>query len=436
MKNVYKWTAVAVISLVLIISVASIRPSSPVYTPQAPETEEVFSDDSSSRPKTEFPKLALSSPFGEEGYLQSLVGSGRDEVKELWHYDGEVFAIGESTSFDYDFSESSGIVFLAKINSLGTLLSIVKIDSSITYLDSALTSEGIIILSLEEGSSRLSLFDFNLNQVKSISLNPLSEGFLLLCDDSLRLLSASTSLTITEYGFDLTEKKKIALNGEGNFTLVDFSKIGDTLISLCEKEGSTFLFKADNKLSSFESKKLDKLTPLSALPALFSDEVGYSLLYKDGEGKVFSGGITLSGKWQWSTCLSTAEDARLLRTKSGRYIAFLREDDKSTATLLCSHGDILEQSVISLSGSFPVEYTYEGGGLLVLTKSCDNQKGALVFLGENDAPQYVFSLPALPSSFVLLEDGKISVGLNISVYESPFGSGKGELSSFVLSVSP
>lgn len=440
MKNKYKWAVVTVLCVIMIISVIITNPYSENELPITPDTENVFNDQSEMEnilPSTVFPKLALLSPFSPSGFLQHVGGSGKDSIKNLWQSEDYTYAVGETSSIDYDFYSSKGKVFIAKIDNIGRLLSISVPEESVLLLDSQITQYGLVLFTQNQNSSVLSIYNDELHVTRSISLPICIQGDILVSGDFLYLLTKTEfSFSIKKYDFDLVQKTDSGYSFPSEVFISDFSIIGNTVSVLIECESACYICRFNADLSLEFQKKLqllENITVLSSLPTLFSGALGYSILYKNESGEIYFSGITVDGDIQWSNLIAKGTDGRFARTISGRYIVFIKNESTSFACMLCPHGDVIEKDILSLSGSFPLEYTYSVNGLTLLTESVNEKKGAIVFIDENDSPSTVFSFPSCrPKTLCLSQNGRITVGVDVSDYSSPFGSGKGELSCFVI----
>lgn len=445
MKKAYKWTAVAVLSTILIITLLVTKPNTPSIeeVPSTPNLEDVFVEQSGSQEDVEkinattFPKLGLLSPFSPSGYLQCVGGSGKDSLKNVWQAEGFVFAVGETTSYDYDFYSAKGNVFIAKLDQIGRLLKVAIPQKSTALLDSQVLSQTLILLTQNSDSSMLSIYDSELNMYRSIPLPACDEGYLVFKESHIYvLLKEDLSFCIKKYTLDLVFVKDAGYSFPSSITIADFSFIDSTLSILVNCGISYYSCSFNSDLSLNYQKKLSYLentTIISCLPSFFSKEIGYTILYKDSKNKLFVLGITLECEFQWVSSIDTAEHGAIVRTISGRYIVFTKTNSSSSAHILCSHGDVIERNIPSLSGSFPVEYTYSGENLILLTESTAEKKGAIVLVDKNDSPSLGFAIPSCsPKSFCISSDGQITVGVDTSSYSAPFGSGRGELSCFLL----
>lgn len=438
MKSVYKWLAVSALCAILAFCFLSVYPFSEAPEIDPPESSEVVGSPQSSpsgglsgsifEKEPLFPKMPLVSPFSEQGYLQSVSGSGEDKVISVWQSGEFVLAVGESTSEDGDFCSPCGRVFVAVLSELGRLVSVCPIPDSLFVADSALSAEGLVLLCGEQSGFRLHLFD----RGRIISSLPFSTSptHVITGDSSIFLLDGEAG-TVCMYDYTLTKGVSISL-GE-SFIPVDLSLIGESLCILGQKEHGVISFSVRSDLSGYtRSSPLEDYQLLSALPTGFSEGFGYVCLAKR-EDELFLLAVTGS-KMLWTRSIGKGTDGAVVRGASGRYLVFVSNEDFWSCSLFCAHGDMIAESVPALGGLIPLEYTYSDSALLLLLTDSDKKSGRLIALDEKDVPHSIFSADCFePASFCFTNSG-ITVGGSVQGAPAPFLSAKGKISAFLIGI--
>lgn len=436
-RQVFKWSAIAFLLSVAIVCAHFYSVLTNVT--EYPDVEDTLGQiqtpitPAPPTPRTEFPKLPLLSPVSD-GFLQNFGGSGEDFVFSSLVFGENIFVFGHSFSSDYDFL--SNCLFVAKVSSLGVTEKIIEFENA-TFLSSSLTENGIILAFNTINSTKIVFLNDNLEQTHSFSIPKISTkcNFLLSNQYIFLLAENANGFSLFRLSFDGKEQLSTPFTLDFFAGTVGFSYVFDRLIFIANQNTSLSFFVLDKNLELVSKKSLtfsDVICAQSAIPAFLNQDVGFVLTAKCGENILFLG-VTQSGITAFSTTLLKADNSFLLRTESGDYLVFCKKEKQSSATLLCSHGDILEQNILSLSGYFPKDFFYLSGATFILLFDEKEKSGAIVSLNK-DTLSFLYSFEEIePVSLSFLENGLL-LSLNATKSSPYFGSCYGKTDGFLLNL--
>ena len=444
-KQIFKWTSIALLLSVCIFCAytydklfqttqeETITPpkedlSTPVVTPTPMPEPEI--------PHTEFPKLSIPSPYSSEGFLQNLGGSEDDSIFKTWAIGDKIFAISNSNSQDYDISSPSP--FVATITSNGTVTKTLSLPPSSTVLSSTLYSSGLVVAYSGDVGLSVVFLDGELRVVHTARYDvQLSQCKLLFSQNGIYCAGVSVNtLFLARILSDFSSTSSKNLPCDGIREIVDFSFLKNRLLVLLNREYDFGFYTFDQDLTTNSTAPFPtfgKISAQSAVPSVVGGLFHYTLCanYND---TITLLSVNERGEISWSKSLSRATSSSLLLTPNGNLLVFCATDTASTASLFCSHGDVIEQNVLSLSSLFPVDFTYTDSMYIL----CENR-------GIDGFCLLRFDQANLVTTLCRVESGKpislcstttsLIVGLSGNCDHSPYDIGYGKTDGFLLSFS-
>lgn len=436
-SQVFKWSAVAFLLSVAIIcahfynalNTKSEYPDTDetlgVQTPISPQPQ---------TPRTEFPKLPLLSPVSD-GFLQNFGGTGEDFVLYSLVLGDDIFVFGHTFSSDYDFL-SHGL-FVCRLSNLGVVEKVLEFENA-TFLSSSLTENGIILAFNTQNSTKIVFLSAELEETHSFIIPKLSTKCTFLLSPEYVFFLAENVGGISIFRLSLDGKEQISLSYSLDYFAgtVGFSYVFDRLIFLANQNTALSFYVFDKNLELISKKSFSyphTICAQSAIPAFLNQDVGFAITAKCGENILFLG-LTQSGITAFSRTLIKADESYLLRTESGDYLAFCKKETDSSATLLCSHGDIIEQNVLSLSGYFPKDFLYQSGSTILLLFDEKEKSGAIASLNSQNTLSFSYSFKDVEPVSLSFSQNGLLLSLNATASSTYFGSCYGKTDGFLLNL--
>lgn len=442
-RQVFKWSTILCLLCVAVFCAYTYNTLfNTASVPTVPEKEEdlpvVTPPVTTPVEHTSFPKLPFLSPVARGGFMQSLGGSADDTVLSSRIIGKNVFVVGYTHSSDYDFTAEEKSVFVAVLSLYG-IVERVTLFSGCTYLSSCTTPTGVALALLTPSGFEVVLLNSALERTTLYQKDGTPEhAQLLLSSSSIYCISSfDSSLYLISINFSTLETLETLVTRD-SLSVEGFSFIGDKILFISNNSTSFTLYSYDKNLqktTEYTPSPQEKCVVQSALPAVFSEGIGFCVSM-NRDGLIVCAGLTLSGKKVFSTALTRASYSSVIRTSDGNYLVFCSTDRASSCTVLCSHGDILEQNILALSGFTPVDFLYKGGETILLLQSLYEKSGAVVSLDSSNYSTYLYEFPkTTPSSLLLLSSGEIVLTLTAEEDAPSFGASRGGEECFILSLS-
>ena len=360
---------------------------------------------------TAFPKLPLLNPTSDVEYVIGLSGSGEDRVLQLFNFGDYIYAFGETDSFDHDFSATQKSVFIAKLTLTGTLLSVKLIQHEVFLSAKVLPSE-IAVLSSGQEETTLSVFDLDLCPISSFDLPFASNvGALSLGENSLYALASGKNHAVAKYDF-VSKTFGVGTLGVNILDIVAFEYIVSPYFVANTPNGAV-LGRVSDDLTATCTTLSGISHADSAVPSL-DNKLSFTVSGTTG-GKSVVYSFFADGNYSWGKEFFSSNETYLIKTVDG-YLFFASDGTSSTCLRLCSHGDVIDECILSLTGLMPVDFYYDNTGITTLFLSSLAQKKSVIATvdGAYNA-QLLYEFSATPHSFVPLIDGiAIAVTANSS----------------------
>lgn len=444
-KHIIKWSGIAFLLALCIFCVYSYNTLFE-STPVPPEDDEPVVSLPTPEPEpepeikvnyTDFPKPSIPSPFSNSGYMQNIGGSRDDTLSALWSIGGVTYVVGHTFSSDYDFNTPDPGVFVATLSQSGTLDKTLYLSQNSLYLASTVFSSGVVVSTTSSSGLVTHFLDGNLKVINTVRHDVLtSAGKLLLSGNDVYGLYLSQNtlfLTRTDTNFSTTLSRKLACDNVCE--IVDFSILGNRIYILVNTKTDFYFITLDKELNEKSRARITatgSFIAQSAIPSAYKGVASYTLTAKHGDT------ITLlcvneDGQTEWSKSLSKATKSKILRTTSANLLVFCATSNASTASVFCSHGDVIEENVLALTGYFPIDFTYTDS-LVVLLSSVDKKKGgAIASINSDNLSSVVFSLPDVTPTCLALSGDSLLLGASADSSVSGFSTYGGQ-DCFVVSM--
>lgn len=425
-RQLFKWSAVLVLLAVSVVCVyfytvfdTPITPENPDVKPSTPtigapsEEERV--------PKTEFPKAPLLSPFSGCNFLSPLSGSGDDVVREILCYDDFIYAIGDTNSPDYDFVTANASIFIAKLSLSGTILCVTTKEG--VYSSAKVTPFGIAVVSTCGTGTVLTVFDYDLVETQEVTVFGATGGVTALGGSHLYLVTKSVSevISYTPTG----EQSRVSIPNLVDILSVEY--IMDTLYVVGNTTSSPLIIslKDDNIISS----PIETLDKVQSVVPFFDKKVGFVTSGLKGDKCTLSATF-FDGETSWVKTFLTADLSSVVPISDG-YLLFIEDDTASTCIRLCSHGDIMENCILSFTNLMPCQYVVTSLDTFILLRTKGEEKSTVATFSVTDGARlkYQFNCTT-PRAFVLGEG--IIVALTNNTRSGNFASGIGGEDTFIL----
>lgn len=427
-KYVFKWSAVLTL---LIISVTCVYlysnlplsetpenlPSTPVVG--APQEE----DETTNTVRTEFPKAPLLAPFLGCDFLIALSGSGDDTLFEMHSFGGYLYAVGKTNSSDYDFSVTAPSTFVGKLSDNGTLLSILSLEGG--YLHSKLTPFGIAVLTSCSTGTTFTVLDFDLTILATKTNTGDSGGMAVLTQSGLSFVSTPSSTLVTYSP------------STNNFTSTALSFKIQEVVSL-ECIENTLYFVANTDTLPVVGSIKDGVTECSFVNSLqsahsaipfYDNKLGFTISGTSG-GVSSLCAVFCDGEVSWSKKLFQSEHTKLIPIDDG-FLLFASLSKSSTCVRLCSHGDVVENCVLSFTNFFPCSYLIDKGEITLLLSSSEYEKSTVATYSVTNGASFKFEFDTTPRAIVKFGEG-VTLGLTSNKKSGNFASGVRGVDSYIL----
>lgn len=428
-KQVIKWSGIAFLLALcifcaysynaLFVNVEEQTPDdTPVVAPPAEEDEEELPV------YTVFPKPPMLSPYSHTGYMQNVGGSRDDTLCSLFSLGTLTYVVGHTFSNDYDFSATDPGVFVATVSQNGMLTKTQYLSQNSLYLASTLFSSGIVVSTTSQSGLVTHFLDGNLNVQNVVRHDVLvsSGRHILSGTDVFGAFLAKNTLFLTKTDSSLTTSLSKKIPCDNLSEIVDFSVLGDKIFILANTKTDFYFIILDENLNEKSRAKITATGTLvahSAIPSVYRGEGSYVLTARHGDTLSLMC-VNQDGLTEWSKSLMKGTKSKVIRTANANLLVFCATEKNSYASIYCSHGDLLEQNVLSFSGYFPVDFTYSDALLLLLSPIDKKTGGAIASLSNDNLSTVILTLPEFVPVTLTVSPDELLLGVNADNSTSGF----------------
>lgn len=313
-------------------------------------------------------------------YNTNIGGSKTDIAKKMFLLN-DLYIVGETNSNDYDFKGEGKRLFLAKVNTMGTLLETHTFlsDTNISFVDAFSFNAGTLnkIVCLANKDSGLSLVSLDLKDYSErvYSLDNYFGVKLFIKNDCIIVVAEFknsnqiNNAEVLTFDFDLKLLKRYTLTSGNNLKVKDIFVYADNLLILTDVNSPNENYFMLNKLTinstnitfnSSKSYKTDKNT--SSIKLVPNKNMGFGILFLENSPSsllklnILDRDLNLSTTFTHSLTgvsggdvfVNTTFDNSLNALVVSGFYVIAYKNNLSSTDYVCTHGDLQHEDINAL----------------------------------------------------------------------------------------